>query len=303
MWIALPFGIGLAAAAALAGGLLPDWLISGRFHVTLSLICALIGGLLSASIAFAVWLAARIADRRQRAIQAAEHATRAALLDQEAQARRRFFQRLDHELKNPITILQLGLGNLSNTTNVAESAARLEAQTRRLGQLVTDLRRLVELNADQMEREAVDVRAVLDEAITWASAPDAARPIEMTIQKLPWGLPTIQGDRDLLALAFRNLIENALKYTDQGKQIEIRARNDGSSVIVEIADAGRGIPAADLPHITEELYRGDNARDVVGSGLGLPLVRRIVELHGGALDVESRINIGSVFTVRLPIRL
>jgi signal transduction histidine kinase len=81
----------------------------------------------------------------------------------------------------------------------------------------------------------------------------------------------------------------------------VRALEDGSSVVVEVADTGPGIPADELPHVWEELYRGKGARGVQGSGLGLALVRAIVERHGGSVSLRSRVDQGTVVTARLPL--
>jgi signal transduction histidine kinase len=101
-------------------------------------------------------------------------------------------------------------------------------------------------------------------------------------------------------LAFYNLVDNALKFTGPENPIEIRAFEDGRSLLVEVADTGPGIPPDELPRIFEELYRGTNARGFEGSGLGLALVQRVIARHGGAVSVRSRPGQGSVFTVRLP---
>ena len=118
---------------------------------------------------------------------------------------------------------------------------------------------------------------------------------------MPWPVAPVSGDHDLLVLAFRNLLDNALKFTRVSDQIEVRATEDGRMAVVEVADTGPGIPSEDLPHIFEELYRGHNAQDIPGSGLGLALVQRIVELHGGEISVRSREGQGTVVTVRLPL--
>ena len=103
-------------------------------------------------------------------------------------------------------------------------------------------------------------------------------------------------------VAFRNLIENALKFSGADGRVEVRASEDGHHVLVEIDDNGRGIPPADLAFIFDELYRGENARDLPGSGLGLALVRRIIELHGGSLRVNSRPELGTMVRVELPVQ-
>jgi two-component system OmpR family sensor kinase len=130
----------------------------------------------------------------------------------------------------------------------------------------------------------------------------AGRTIQLVIPRVPWPLAPVMADEDLLGSAFFNLIDNALKYTRPEDVIEIRAAAHGRLVQVEIADSGPGIPVEELPRIFEELYRGSNARDRDGSGLGLALVKRILERHGGNISVHSRRDgvTGSVFTVLLP---
>jgi two-component system OmpR family sensor kinase len=129
------------------------------------------------------------------------------------------------------------------------------------------------------------------------------REVSLLIPKVPSPFPMTTGDRDLLVLAVYNLIENALKFTSAEDSVEVRALEDGQSIVIEVADSGVGIPSEDLPKIFEELYRGTNARSTEGSGLGLALVNRIVALHNGRIyvrssQVEPR---GTVFTMRLPV--
>jgi two-component system OmpR family sensor kinase len=95
-------------------------------------------------------------------------------------------------------------------------------------------------------------------------------------------------------------LDNALKFTRLHYSIEVRASDDGTAVVVEVADTGLGIPEDELPHIFEELYRGREALGIEGSGLGLALVKAVVERHGGDISIRSRVGQGSVFTLRLP---
>ena len=111
----------------------------------------------------------------------------------------------------------------------------------------------------------------------------------------------MRGDRDLLFLAVYNLLDNALKFTRPGDIIEVRAVENGRTVTVEVADTGPGIPEDELPHVFEELYRGQRARGTEGSGLGLALVRAIAERHRGMVTVRSREGEGTVFTLHLPL--
>lgn len=219
--------------------------------------------------------------------------------------RRRLMQRLDHELKNPLTAIRVGVANLSE---LGEGEARrdaldtVSAQVTRLSRLAADLRKLAELETRPIERAPVDLAAVLREVVELVGErPEAAdRRVGLVLPRAPWPLPGVEGDQDLLFLALHNLVENAVKFTGAGDTVEVRAFEEGDGVVVEVADTGPGIPEAELPHVWEELYRAQAARSVQGTGLGLALVRAVVARHGGTAGVRSRVDQGTVFTVRLP---
>lgn len=222
-----------------------------------------------------------------------------------SEERRRFLRRLDHELKNPLTAIRAGLANLieSPTPESRHDAYEsIQSQVLRLSQLSADLRKLAELEIRPLERSAVDVGALLEEAYNLAQELPGAegKRFSLSIPRAPWPLPSISGDQDLLFLAIHNLLDNAIKFTESGNTIEVRAFEDGTYVVVEVADTGSGIPDEDLPHVWEELYRGDGARGIPGSGLGLALVRAITERHGGQVSLRSRHGQGTVFALRLP---
>jgi two-component system OmpR family sensor kinase len=99
-------------------------------------------------------------------------------------------------------------------------------------------------------------------------------------------------------MALRNLADNALKYS--AGAVQVRARDMAGALAVEVIDTGRGILPDDLPHVSEELYRGRNAHDVSGSGLGLAMVQRIIARHGGKLEIRSRPGQGTIATLQLP---
>ncbi len=215
---------------------------------------------------------------------------------QEAE-RRQFLQRLDHELKNPLTAIQVQLDNLQAVAADNHQAIReVRTQADRLTQLTRGLRRLADLETRPLEVERVAVDELLDEVIDLIQAPPDR--LQLDVQRAPWPLPPIQGDRELLLMVFRNLVDNALKYS--AAPVQVRARELSGALVVEVIDTGRGIPADDLPRVTAELYRGANTHDVAGSGLGLAIVQRIVERHGGRLELRSRLNQGTIATVQIP---
>ena len=223
-----------------------------------------------------------------------------------ADEKRRFLRRLDHELKNPIMAIRAGLANLEGVSSgdvQKQALASVEAQTLRLSRLSSDLRKLSELEMRPLEKTAVDVSEMLNEAFNLAKdQPNALeRELKLNLPQAPWPLPVIQGDRDLLFLVVHNLLDNAIKYTSAGNRIEVRAFEDGSTLVMEVADTGQGIPEDELCHIGEELYRGRGARGIPGNGLGLALVRSIIQRHGGQTIIRSRASQGTVVTLRLPM--
>lgn len=225
------------------------------------------------------------------------------------EGRRRFLRRLDHEIKNPLTALRTALVNVRESLLVEERQRAVENAGRsvdRLIRLLADLRKLSDLGERPLERLSVDVPELLQEMVEAARSLPAyqGREVNLLISKVPSPFPPVTGDRDLLALAVYNLVENALKFTSVGESVEIRALEDGKSIVIEVADSGPGIPSDELSKIFEELYRGANARGIEGSGLGLALVQRIVELHDGLINVRSRQDEprGTVFTIRLPVK-
>jgi two-component system OmpR family sensor kinase len=221
-----------------------------------------------------------------------------------AEERRRFLRRLDHELKNPLTAIRAGLANLVNGSTPAqhEAAASMEAQVLRLSQLTADLRKLAELETRSLEPAPVNVAQLLEESMALAQEqPEAeARHLRLTLPQAPWPVPEVPGDWDLLFLATYNLLDNALKFTRPGDTVEVRASDDRTHVVIEVADTGPGIPEDEVESVWDELYRGQGARGVPGSGLGLALARAIIERHGGQIRLRSRAGQGTVVTVRLP---
>ncbi len=250
-----------------------------------------------AAIGLVLWESAR--RRCERRLTSAR--TRAA------EERRRFLQRLDHELKNPLTAIRAGLANLANgsaSVTQQDALASVEAQVLRLSQLTADLRKLAELETRSLERVPVDVAELLQEAVMLAQdQPEAeGRRLTLTLPQAPWPVPHVFADWDLLFLAIYNLLDNALKFTRPGDTVEVRAFEDGTWVALEVADTGPGIPEQEVPRVWDELYRGQGARGTSGSGLGLALARAIVERHAGRVTLRSRVDQGTVVTVRLPIK-
>jgi two-component system OmpR family sensor kinase len=214
---------------------------------------------------------------------------------------RRFLSRLDHELKNPLTALQVGVKTLALTNldeRQAQIVATLEAETSRLSRLVTDLRKLAELETQPLNLQPVNLHVfVADMLQAERERFEAAR------RTLTAGVSAGQDvwtfDQDLLVLAIHNLLDNALKYSRPGDAVrmDISAQQE---LLIRISDTGIGIPSAALAHVWEELYRAHQIEKTSGSGIGLALVKAIVERHDGTAHIESRLDQGTTVTLRLP---
>ncbi len=290
---AVLFLLALLLSILLWSGVLPDLLFTMRIDL---------GNVIFVLDLFfaAAWLSLAFtrAYSREKAV--------VGVISEAADEKRRFLRRLDHELKNPLTAIRAGLANLAEThldDLQRQALASVEAQTLRLSRLSSDLRKLAELETRPLERTAVNVSEMLQEAYTLAQdQPNAAhRSLKLTTPQAPWPLPAIHGDRDLLFLAVHNLLDNAIKFTPPGGTIEMRGFEDGSALVIEVADTGQGIAEDELAHVGEELYRGRGARGIPGNGLGLSLVQAIINLHGGKVSIRSREGKGTVVPLKLPV--
>ena len=292
----LPLLVGSLLAVLFSQTALPNPVLYLR--ASLSTAVFLLGFVGTTSLTATLWWQRR---QRQRYREQA-----AALHTTAAKDRRRFLQRLDHELKNPLMAMRAGLANASESgagVQVQAALASIEAQTVRLSQLTADLRKVAELETRSLECAPVDMGPLLAEAIELAQDHPRCqgRHVALIVPQAPWPLPPVPGDRDLLFLAIYNLLENALKYTAVSDAIELRAREDGRFVTVEVADTGPGIAVEEQPYVWDDLYRGKAARGLPGSGLGLPLVKAIVERHRGQVMLSSRPGQGTLVVLRLPI--
>jgi two-component system OmpR family sensor kinase len=227
--------------------------------------------------------------------------------EQAADDRRRFLGRLHHELKNPLTPIRIGLTRL---TEIPDFEARREAknsidtQVLRLKSLAENLRYLAELETGSLEFTSVAVADLLEEVVKAAKEQPEAEDRHLILHPLPQAprpLPSVSGNEELLFRAVYNLLSNALKFTQPGKRIEVRAFEDEGAVVIVVADTGPGIPEAEVPHVWEELYRGEDARSVEGSGLGLAFVRTIINRHNGQVALISRPGEGTEVRIELPV--
>jgi len=298
----IPTLIGIGAwLAYFQLGWLGDYIVFLRLSLGYIILAA--GLTLSAFLVTGVLLIIREQRKSAQAIEQSQ-------LDSAA-SHRQFLLRLDHELKNPLTTLQVEVANLDSAHAAIseeideehhQSTHRVKEQVARLNDLVIQLRKLAELETRPLEDEPVDLDELLNDLVTEFQLTPAgmARTITLNLPQIPWRLPKVCGDADLLYLALHNVMGNAVKYTRPGDTIQARAFEDTEQVIVEIVDTGPGMLEDEQAHVWEELFRGKSARGTPGSGLGLTLVKAIIERHGGQVTFRSRLNQGTIVTFRLP---
>jgi signal transduction histidine kinase len=140
---------------------------------------------------------------------------------------------------------------------------------------------------------------VVDRAVDLYRDVAEAKGVRLTVA--PGAAVVVSGDRTRLEQVAANLIDNAVKYTAAGGRVDVEVVRDGNRALLRVRDTGAGIPADELPRIWDRLFRGDTSRTERGLGLGLSLVKAIVEAHGGSVAVESEPGRGSTFTVVLPM--
>lgn len=221
---------------------------------------------------------------------------------------RSFIQNISHELLTPLAAIAGHVANIKECSIEEVESWRysqeiIAREVRRLTGLTSNLLLLSRLESGvPLRLESTNIGVVVEEAVAGLLRVAQAKGIELSIQSPP-RLPRIRADRHRIKQVLINLLDNAVKYCPEGSEVQVRLGTDGESIIVEVADDGPGIPPEDLPHIFEKMYRveKESTRAVEGSGLGLSIVKRIVELHGGQIAVESTVGKGTTFRVRLPL--
>lgn len=219
--------------------------------------------------------------------------------------RRDFVANISHELKTPVGALSVLAETLVGETDpavVRRLADRMQSEAGRVAQTIDDLLELSRIEAgEHRDDEFVAIGQVLDAAVDRTTY--AAEQLGVRLEVAPVD-PTlgVLGDRRQLVSAVSNLCHNAVKYSETGTSVQVRANVEGDDVVVAVTDHGLGIPTADLERVFERFYRVDRARsrDTGGTGLGLAIVNHVVQNHSGSVSVSSHEGEGSTFVLRLP---
>lgn len=219
-----------------------------------------------------------------------------------------FVSSVSHELRTPLTSIKgyvemlaaEEVGRLNEEQH--EYAAIALRNAARLQRLIDDLLTLSRLDAGrfELELEPVDVRNVLADVRRALEPLAGDRDIRIGVDVR--GSLIVPGDRARLEQALGNLVSNAVKFSPVGETVLLRAHREDGQALVEVRDAGVGIPGEEIPRLTQRFYRASTAGTVQGTGLGLAIVREIIERHHGRIEVESEEGVGSTFRVRLPLR-
>jgi signal transduction histidine kinase len=222
----------------------------------------------------------------------------------------RFIHCVTHELRSPVSAAQSLVRAVSQgysgplTDRQAEVFERISHRLDFLELLINDLLNLAEGNAPQLaeRQERVILDSILQQVVHMLGPCAEERSLTVTYSPCPDELTVWAGEEGLHRI-FVNLVDNALKYTLPGGTLGLSASRADDMAQVQVTDTGIGIPSESLPHLFEEFYRAPNARsvDAVGTGLGLTIVKTLVERYSGSIEVESILGAGTTFIVTLPL--
>ena len=210
-----------------------------------------------------------------------------------------------HDLKTPLTRLrgtaEMALASPPDVDHYREALADCIEETDRVLVMLNTLMDISEAESGAMplQREPVRLADVVSRSLDLYR--EVAEAKGVTLVAHPTNGASVSGDRVRLEQVAANLVDNAVKYTPRGGQVTVDVLRNGSRAQLRVHDTGPGIPPDELPRIWDRLFRGDRSRAERGLGLGLSLVKAIVEAHGGTVSVDSQPNAGSTFTVSLPV--
>jgi two-component system sensor histidine kinase BaeS len=217
--------------------------------------------------------------------------------------RRRQAADIAHELRNPLAALQAGLEELRDGLGEPDPArlAGLHDQTLRLARVMDDLAQLAsaEAAATSLRLADLDLAAAVGDAVD--SQEPQLRAAGLTVRREISEPVPVQADPDRVHQVVVNLLANTARFCRPGDAVTVRVFCDDERAVVQVADTGPGIAAEDVPHVFERRWRGPNSRTVSGSGIGLAVVRELVEAHHGTVSVDSTLGHGATFTMTLPL--
>ncbi len=222
--------------------------------------------------------------------------------------RNEFVSNASHELKTPLSTIKILVETLlyqdpMDPEMTREFLTDINREIDRLNLLVSDLLSLVRIDSGNLQLNLSDVSlgAIVNDTVRRIQ-PFAAMQ-EISVRCDIWEDVHVTGDLVKLQQVVYNLTDNAVKYTPAGGAVRVELARSGKTAVVTVTDNGIGVPAKDVPHIFDRFYRVDKARsrETGGTGLGLAIVKQVVNLHGGEISIASEENVGTIFTVELPV--
>ncbi len=264
------------------------------------------------TVAERTWIAIeklRAEAERERLLQSEQEARDAA--EKANQLKDEFLATLSHELRNPLNVilgyseLLLRMPEIEKSPRLAQMGEALRRNAQSQSQLINDLLDLSRLQRGKisLNQETVSLAAIIDNAVETVRADASTKAIDINMN-MSDQLLLVEGDRLRLQQIAWNILNNAVKFTPAGGKIQISLNSERNDAVLVIADTGQGIDSGFLPHVFEMFRQADgsNRRRHGGLGIGLALVRQLVQLHGGTISAESDgPGRGSRFTVRLPL--
>jgi two-component system phosphate regulon sensor histidine kinase PhoR len=219
--------------------------------------------------------------------------------------RRDFVANASHELKTPVSTIIASSEALQMALEREDGSARgfavrIESSARQLDRLVGDLLDLSRLERESPVMAPVRIDRLVREESERIRTDATQRGLDLDVEAEEVVAAVNQRD---VAIAVRNLLDNAIRYTGEGGGISVRASTHGDEVVIAVTDTGEGIPTRDIERVFERFYRVDSARSRAtgGTGLGLSIVKHVAEGHGGSVSVDTQLGVGSTFTIRLPL--
>jgi signal transduction histidine kinase len=240
----------------------------------------------------------------------ADLAVRAQQLESSDRQRRMLFADVSHELMTPLTAMRGYLETLAMSGIVIDPDTRarylsiVDDETHRMEHIVGDLLELARLEGarESIDKQDVTLEDLFGRVMARHERDALQKDVALTTTIEP-GAEIVQGDPMRLEQALQNLAANALRHTPPGGRVELRAESHDHNVVIRVRDTGTGIAPEHLPHVFDRFYKADPSRggDKPGSGLGLSIVKAIVERHGGTVSAASQPGRGTEFTIRLPL--